>query len=124
MQRLLLVAAALLGATGVLAGAFAAHALSETVSPGDLAIWETAARYQLLHAVALVAVLIHSAQGSVHRAAALMLLGTMIFSGSLYLLVLTGIRLLGAITPIGGVMLVCAWLWWAKCFWQNGHPYD
>lgn len=113
--------AALLAAVGVMAGAFGAHALRGMVAPADLAIWETASRYHLLHAVALLAIGLHSRESriSLHKPAIVLLVGTLIFSGSLYALVLSGIRGLGAVTPLGGVALIIGWVWLAWQLWQQ-----
>ena len=116
MIRGLPVLAAVLAAAGVIAGAFGAHALRDLVAPGDLAIWETASRYHLLHAVALLAIGLKF-DPNLQKPAALLLLGVLVFSGSLYLLVLTNLRWLGAITPIGGVALIAGWVWLAWQLW-------
>jgi len=109
-ERAILVVSALYGLLGVAAGAFGAHALEGRLPPGDLAIFETAVRYQLLHAVALLAVAGLGGRGyAVATPAWSFTLGVLIFSGSLYLLVLTGARWLGAITPIGGIALLVGW---------------
>lgn len=110
--------AALLAAAGVMAGAFGAHALRDVVAPADLAIWDTASRYHLMHAIALLAVGLKF-DANLQKPAAVLLLGILIFSGSLYLLVLTGLRWLGAITPIGGVALILGWLWLAWQLWRQ-----
>lgn len=111
-----LLSAALLGATGVMAGAFGAHGLRSVVSNSMLDVWQTAAHYQLTHALALLALALAMmveprlvASKAVMWAARLWLLGSLVFAGSLYTLVLTGIGLFGAITPIGGVMLIAGW---------------
>jgi len=101
------------GLLGVALGAFGAHALRGRLSPGDLDIFETAVRYQLVHAVALVAValLADRIPGAASSWAGWFFTsGILIFSGTLYVLVLTGPRWLGAITPIGGVALLLGWL--------------
>ena len=111
--RSAIAAGALLLALGVGLGAFGAHALRSLVDASSLAVWHTAVLYQLLHGLGL---LLTAAQGSqLHpawraRSAALMLAGVLIFSGSLYALVLSGVKWLGAITPIGGVAMILAWL--------------
>ena len=113
MQRLVLILGALSGAIGVAAGAFGAHALRDTVEPRLLEVFETAARYQMYHALALVAVgLVGSRWPSRLLAAAgwLFVVGTLFFSGSLYAMTFTGIRALGAVTPIGGVCFIAGWL--------------
>ena len=97
-------------------GAFGAHALKEKLSEKYLAIWETAVQYQMYHAIGLIVIGIlmstsiigHVAQLS--WAGNLMLAGIIIFSGSLYVLSLSGIGVLGAITPIGGVAFLAAWV--------------
>jgi uncharacterized membrane protein YgdD (TMEM256/DUF423 family) len=114
-SRFFLVLAALLGFFAVAAGAFGAHVLEAHLDPKDLTIFETAVRYQMYHALALLGVAI-LAQLSERPSRALsaagwcFLAGTLIFSGSLYFLVLTGPRWLGAITPIGGVALLAGWV--------------
>lgn len=114
MERIFLLAGSLLGGLGVALGAFGAHGLKGRLSPEDLAIFETGVRYQMYHALALLAVAYAAHRwpeaGSAAWAGWLMLAGTLIFSGTLYLLVLSGLRWLGAITPIGGVLLILGWL--------------
>lgn len=93
-------------------GAFGAHALQSRVEPGDLEIWETAVRYQMWHALALLVLAALHARwpgGGTVVAGWSFVAGILIFSGSLYALVGTGIRGLGAITPIGGVALLVGW---------------
>ena len=97
----------------VAAGAFGAHGLRARITPENLAIFETAARYQIYHALALLAVAWAVARwpGSLPVYAGwLFVLGTILFSGSLYILALTGIRWWGAVTPIGGVAYLAGWL--------------
>ncbi len=97
------------GATGVGLGAFGAHGLQDVVSdPHLLEVWETAARYHLLHAVALLALASHPTRSV--WGPRLFAFGIAIFSGSLYLLALTDIRWLGAVTPLGGVLLIAGWV--------------
>ena len=112
MDRLFGLLAALSGAIGVAAGAFGAHALRARLEPRMLEVFETGARYQMYHALALVAVAWASTRwpGSLTSAAGwLFLAGTLLFSGSLYAMTLTGVRALGAITPIGGVCFIAGW---------------
>jgi len=105
------VAAALVGAIGVLLGAFAAHGLKGRLSPEDLQVFETGVRYQMYHAPALLLCGLLARSGRPARASAwCFLLGVAVFSGSLYLLATTGVRWLGAITPIGGLALVLGWI--------------
>ncbi|MSP62659.1 MAG: DUF423 domain-containing protein [Myxococcales bacterium] len=111
--RLFLVLGALSGFLSVAAGAFGAHALRQRLPPDLLAVFETAARYQMFHALALLAVGLLAARVPSQAATAagwLFALGTVIFSGSLYALALSGVRVLGAVTPLGGVALLAGWL--------------
>ncbi len=105
--------AAVLGGLAVVLGAFGAHGLKARVTPEYLAIFETGVRYQFYHALALLALSLADGRLWASRwtraTAWLWLGGTVIFSGSLYLLVLTGQRWLGAITPIGGVAFIAGW---------------
>ena len=97
----------------VAAGAFGAHALRDRLPAEFLSIFEVAARYQAYHALALIGVAaLAERQGgpAVHAAGLAFAIGTVIFSGSLYALALTGARWLGAITPIGGVLFLLGWL--------------
>ena len=120
MDRTFVIVASALGFLGVALGAFGAHALRDTLTPRDLEIFETAVRYQLIHAVALLGVAAAAARwpdvGTLLSASGwLMVAGVVVFSGSLYTLVGTGVRSFGAITPIGGVALLAGWatLGWA-----------
>lgn len=109
-MRWALAAAAMLGLLGVMAGAFGAHALRDTVSARDLATWGTAARYQQIHAVLLAAIAWWApASKAVHAAAVLLPVGIVIFSGTLYAMVLGAPKILGAVTPGGGLCLMAAW---------------
>jgi len=107
-----LAAAALLGAVAVVAGAFGAHGLAERVEPRQLEAWRTASQYALLHAIALLALaLFGTASGrSVRWPASLWLAGVILFSGSIFALVLGGPRWLGPVTPLGGLCLIAGWL--------------
>ena len=101
--------AGILGALGVALGAFGAHGLRNTVSdPHLMEVWETAAKYHLLHVLALCAVAAHPAQPA--TAGWLFTAGICVFSGSLYAMTLTGQRWLGAITPLGGLCLIAGWI--------------
>ena len=112
MERLFPALGGLAGALAVAAGAFGAHALRGRLAPRDLEIFETAARYQLYHALALLAVAWAMGCNRQWGVAAGWLLagGVVVFSGSLYALVLTGQRWLGAVTPLGGVALILGWV--------------
>jgi uncharacterized membrane protein YgdD (TMEM256/DUF423 family) len=98
----------------VLLGAFGAHGLKSRVGPDLLAIWQTGVTYQFFHALALILLALWMRQTVQTATVALwcFVLGMVIFSGSLYLLTLTGVRGLGAITPIGGVLLILGWVAW------------
>ncbi|MFO1053131.1 MAG: DUF423 domain-containing protein [Planctomycetota bacterium] len=98
------------GALGVVAGAFGAHALKAHLSAEDLATHETAARYLLIHALGLCVIAACGDGRRLRLAATAMAIGTAIFSGSLFALVLSGLRWLGAITPIGGVLMIAGWI--------------
>lgn len=105
-------AAGLVGALGVALGAFGAHGLKNVVTDAHLLeVWETGARYHLLHAIALCAVAAHP-KAPVGSGVAF-LLGIVLFSGSLYLMTLTGQRWLGAVTPLGGLAFIAGWIWLA-----------
>ena len=112
MDRAFALAGALSAFIAVAAGAFGAHALRARLAPDLLAVFETAARYQMYHALALLAVAWASNHwpGTPLRAAGWLFIGgTLLFSGSLYLLALTGARWLGAITPLGGLLFLAGW---------------
>lgn len=104
---------AIFAAGGVAAGAFGAHALRERIDARSLEIFETAARYQMYHALAIIAVgMIEAsgARGTIRVAGWAFSLGILLFSGSLYALSVTGIKKLGMITPIGGLLFLIGWL--------------
>lgn len=123
MARLFLVIAALSGFVAVAAGAFGAHALKARLAPDLLAIFDTAVRYQMFHVVGLIAAAWLLARGANSAAVAAgwcFVAGTLIFSGSLYALALTGARWFGAITPVGGVLFLVGWLLLAWAAWRGG----
>lgn len=104
---------AIFGLLGVAAGAFGAHALHNRLSPGDLAIFETGVRYQMYHALALFASAWATQRfgGWLPQAAGwLFVNGIVIFSGTLYIISLAGVRWFGAIAPLGGLSLMLGWL--------------
>lgn len=111
-----IIAGAVNAAIAVALGAFGAHALKEKLSAHYLAIWETAVQYQMFHAIGLLAVgmlmssSLFGASPQLTWAGYLLLAGIIIFSGSLYVLSLSGIGILGAITPIGGVAFIAGWI--------------
>jgi uncharacterized membrane protein YgdD (TMEM256/DUF423 family) len=112
--RFFLIAGALSAAVAVMLGAFGAHALRGRLPADLLAIYQTASQYHVYHALGLLVVgllAVHVPTSSPLRWSGwLMLLGTVLFSGSLYLLAITGQRWLGAITPLGGTAWIAAWL--------------
>ena len=113
MERLFVIIGALSGAIGVGAGAFGAHALRARLEPRLLEVFETGARYQMYHAIAMLAAawVVTRFPGSLANASGwLFLAGTLLFSGSLYAMAFTGIRALGAITPLGGVCFIAGWV--------------
>jgi uncharacterized membrane protein YgdD (TMEM256/DUF423 family) len=113
MEKTFAMLGALSAAISVGAGAFGAHALRARLEPRQLEVFETAARYQMYHALALLVVAWAATRwpGSlVNSSGWLFLAGTLLFSGSLYAMTFTGIRALGAITPIGGVCFIAGWL--------------
>jgi uncharacterized membrane protein YgdD (TMEM256/DUF423 family) len=112
MERTFVLIAALAGFTGVALGAFGAHGLRARLSPEMLAVFETGVRYHLIHAVAILAAagLVERLGGRLVAAAGWLFLGGIVlFSGSLYALALTGISILGAITPLGGLAFLAGW---------------
>ena len=104
---------AVLGAVSVIAGAFGAHALAARLGPRELQLWETAARYLMYGGVAMVLVGLFGAQGARRGVAAAgwcLLAGSVVFSGTVFGLAAGGPRWLGAITPIGGTLLIAGFL--------------
>ena len=122
MSRQFVIIGSLSAFVAVSLGAFAAHALKNKL-PADLFnVWEVGVRYHLYHALALFAVAWVVAQwpaANFAPAGWLFVAGTIIFSGSLYLLSLSGVRWLGAITPIGGLCFLAGWAWMAWCGWRS-----
>ena len=108
-----LVAGAFLALLAVMAGAFGAHGLRNLVSERGLEVFQTAVTYQIYHSIALVLLALLAGQGLPRKllgwSAGFFLAGILLFSGSLYLLVLTDIRWIGPITPIGGVCFIVGW---------------
>ena len=113
MDRLFFSVGALFAGLAVVAGAFGTHTLRNRVEPRLLDVFETAARYQMYHALALIAVAWAASRwpGTLVNASGwLFIAGIVIFSGSLYAMTFTGIRALGAITPLGGACWIAAWV--------------
>ena len=109
MSRLILRTAAILGATAVIFGAFAAHALRARLAPEQLDWWQTGVHYQLAHALALLIIPALPLRRPAIPAA-LFATGTIIFSGTLSAMALGLPRWLGAITPVGGLLLIAGWI--------------
>jgi uncharacterized membrane protein YgdD (TMEM256/DUF423 family) len=124
MDRVFLGLGAVSAGLAVALGAFAAHGLRARLSPEALQTFETGARYHMYHALALLAVawvVTRSPGAAVIAAGWLFIAGTLLFSGSLYLLAVTGVRAFGAITPIGGFAFILGWLALAWGAW-NARP--
>lgn len=122
MERTFAALGALSATLAVAAGAFGAHALKGHPSPEDLSIFETGARYQMYHALGLLAVawaVTRWPGGAVHAAGWLFVIGTLLFSGSLYALALSGVRWLGAVTPLGGLAFLAGWVCLAFGAWRG-----
>lgn len=122
IDRLFTTFGATLGAVGIAAGAFGAHGLKARLTPEMLAVFETGVRYHLVHALALLAVAWASTRWEspvIRTAGWLFVAGILLFSGSLYAMCLTGVRMLGAITPIGGVAFIAGWLLLAWGAWTR-----
>lgn len=113
MQKILFISASVFGLLSVMFGAFGAHALKQHLSVDMLTVFETGVRYQAYHAFALLAaawaVTIFDLK-LITRAGTCFSAGIIVFSGSLYILALTGIKMFGAITPIGGLLLIMGWI--------------
>lgn len=121
MDRVFLGVGAVSAGLAVALGAFAAHGLRARLSPDALQTFETGARYHMYHALALLLVawaLTRWPGPAVHAAGWLFIAGTVLFSGSLYLLATTGVRALGAITPLGGFAFILGWLALAWGAWS------
>ncbi|TBU94837.1 DUF423 domain-containing protein [Stutzerimonas kirkiae] len=122
MIRVFLMLAAFFGFTGVALGAFAAHGLKGRISSEYLAVFQTGVHYQVIHALALigVALLLQRVSGTLLNVAGwAFTLGVLLFSGSLYVLTLTGIGKLGIVTPIGGTAFLVGWLCLFIAAWRQ-----
>ena len=117
-----LLAGTIAALTGVMLGAFGAHALRRAVSPDMLAIWHTGVEYQFYHALGLLTMGVLATQIGgktwLRVSGWLLVAGIILFSGSLYLLVLSGQRWLGAITPLGGTAFIAGWATLAIGVWR------
>lgn len=122
MDRVFFILGAVLAGMGVAAGAFGAHGLRGRLTPELLVVFETGVRYHLIHALGLLAVAWATTRwpgAATSTAGWLFLAGILLFSGSLYGLSLSGLRSLGAITPIGGVAWIVGWLVLGWGVWQG-----
>ena len=122
MDRLFFIIGSILGCLGVVLGAFGAHALKGQLTADQLQVFEVGVRYQMYHAFALLAAAwAHSKRpGTILLASGwLFIAGTFLFSGSLYALSLSGVKWLGAITPVGGLAFVVGWLCMAWSVWRR-----
>ena len=108
MNKALVAAGAINAGLAVAAGAFAAHGLRDRLEARALEIFETAARYQMYHALAMILAAVIATSGA-KTAGWIFQVGIVVFSGSLYVLALTGVRWLGAITPLGGLAFLAGW---------------
>ncbi|HEY7811027.1 MAG TPA: DUF423 domain-containing protein [Allosphingosinicella sp.] len=111
-DRFCIAAGAGLLALAILLGAFATHALKARLTPAELGWWQTAVQYQLANAVGLLALASLGTRRVVPR---LIVAGTVLFSGSLYFMALTGLKGAGIVTPVGGLLMIAGWCWIA---WQ------
>ena len=122
MDKIFFIIGALSGGLSVALGAFGAHGLRERLTPQLLETFETGVRYEIYHAFAILVVafaLTRWQSNLLPLAGWAFVIGTILFSGSLYILALTGIRWLGAITPLGGVAFIAGWILLAVGVWQS-----
>jgi len=101
--------ACLFAALAVILGAFGAHALKERLDESSMAWWHTGVEYHFYHSLAVLVVTRFTATPWIHRAALAFFAGIVLFSGSLYVMALTGARWLGAVTPVGGLLFLVGW---------------
>ena len=121
MHKQLIISGSISAFIAVALGAFAAHGLKNTLGDYELAIWKTAVDYQMFHSLGLIFIglLARSYTINLNKPGFIMLAGIIIFSGSLYILSLTGIKTLGMITPLGGTCFLIAWLWLAMSIYKT-----
>ncbi|QLG41733.1 MULTISPECIES: DUF423 domain-containing protein [unclassified Paenibacillus] len=124
MQRKWMMLGAVLTMLSVAIGAFGAHMLKEKIGADAIAVYETGVQYHMIHAIGLLIIGLTAGQlgpsTKLKWAARLLFIGIIIFSGSLYVLSISGIKIWGAITPIGGVAFIVGWLLLAIDVWQRG----
>jgi uncharacterized membrane protein YgdD (TMEM256/DUF423 family) len=113
------VAASVAGASAVILGALGAHALHAKLSPQMLDVWHTAVQFQFWHALALLACALMRRTHATHLAAVLFALGIVLFCGSLYALALGSPRMVGVITPLGGLAFIAGWVALGVVFWRG-----
>lgn len=121
-NKTILISGAVFMALAVLLGAFGAHALKQNLSPEMLAIYKTGVEYQFYHALGLLLIGLigfHIKSKYLSRAGLLIIIGMILFSGSLYVLTLSGIKAIGAITPIGGLSFIAGWILLAVAVWNR-----
>lgn len=121
-NQTILISGAVFMALGVLLGAFGAHALKTTLSPEMLAVYKTGVEYQFYHAIGLLLIGVIGFQVKskyLQWSGLFITIGIILFSGSLYVLTLSGIKAIGAITPIGGLSFVAGWIFLAVAIWKR-----
>lgn len=121
-SRLILLSGAIFLSVAVVLGAFGAHGLKSKISPEMLEVYQTGVQYHFYHALGLLLIGVLSQQmssGLLGWAALFLTLGIFLFSGSLYVLAISGIKWLGAITPLGGVSFIAGWILLAIAVWKN-----
>lgn len=130
MGKFFIIAAALCGFLAVALGAFGAHALKDSLSPAALEVYRTAVQYQMFHTPALLIIGLLALKFrdslTLRWCGILMLAGIVLFSGSLYALSITGVRWLGLVTPVGGVLMLVSWVmlaYSAKKFVDSVKPF-
>jgi len=122
MERLFGICGAASAFVAVAAGAFGAHLLRSRLTPEALGTFETGARYQMYHALAMILaglITVSGATSGAKTAGWIFQAGIVLFSGSLYALALTGVKGLGAITPLGGLAFLAGWLWFGWTAWRG-----
>jgi uncharacterized membrane protein YgdD (TMEM256/DUF423 family) len=107
-------------AVGVILGAFGAHSLRAHLDADAMAIWEKAVFYHFIHALGILIVPTVARPPLSERVCMLLALGILFFSGSLYILAVSGVRTLGAVTPFGGIAFIAAWIWLAIGLFRSG----
>ncbi len=121
-MKSIIITGAIFAGLAVILGAFGAHGLKTKISPEDLTIFETGVKYQMYHALGLILIGIlgfHFQENTIQLPALLLVIGILVFSGSLYILVLSGLRWMGAITPLGGLAFIAGWLLLAFNLYRN-----